>query len=94
MNQEVCIYLSGLFEVFGGILSLFKSTKNIGGWLTIATLIGVFPANIYMALSEESQKNMGATQTQAFIRLPLQFIMIGMAYIYINRQQKDKNKKH
>ena len=90
--KEELIYLSGVFEIAGGLLSLIPRTKNIGGYLTIATLLGVFPANIYMALSKESQKNMGATQQQAYFRLPLQLIMILMAYIYITKSKKDDKK--
>lgn len=88
--KEFLIYLSGVFEIASGILSLVPGYENIGGYLTIATLLGVFPANIWMAISKESQQNMGATQQQAYFRLPLQAIMILMAYIYIKRGKNDK----
>ena len=87
------IYLSGIMEGLGGVLSLIPSTEDIGGYLIIATLIAVFPANIYMAMSPEAQRVMGATQIQAYLRLPLQVVMIGMAWIYLRRKQtpiKDK----
>eukprot|EP01084_Bolivina_argentea_P172565 298942_1 len=88
--KEELIYLSGVFEILGGVLSLIPATKNIGGYLTILTLLGVFPANIYMTISKESQQKMGATQSQAYFRLPLQLIMILMAYIYIQKKKKKK----
>eukprot|EP01083_Nonionella_stella_P034165 93542_1 len=88
--KEQLILLSGAFEMLGGVLSLFGRTQTIGGYLTMATLICIFPANLYMAISTESQQNIGATQAQAYARLPLQIIMILMAYIYtINNQPKD-----
>ena len=82
------IYLSGAVEILGGALSLLNATKNIGGYLIVATLLGVFPANIYMAVSEESQRAVGASQMQAYLRLPLQAIMIGMAAIFIDSKQE------
>ena len=81
------IYISGVVECLGGFLSLIPSTKDFGGHLIIATLVGVFPANIYTAMSSEVQRSMGITRMQALSRLPLQAIMIGMAWIYLRRNQ-------
>merc|ERR1711879_807467 len=81
------IYISGVVECLGGLLSLIPSTKDLGGQLIIATLVGVFPANIYMAMSPEVQRKLGTTRMQAYWRLPLQAIMIGMAWIYLRRNQ-------
>ena len=93
--KEELIYLSGVFEVACGALSLIpvKSVRNIGGYLTILTLVGVFPANIYMAMDDGVLKKFGVTKQQAYARLVLQFIMIGMAYIYIDHSNESRTKK-
>ena len=38
--KEFLIYLSGMVEIAAGLLSLIPGTRNIGGYLTIATLLG------------------------------------------------------
>ncbi len=45
-----CVYISGLAEIIGGILILFKPTRRLAVYGLIALLIAVFPANIYMAM--------------------------------------------
>jgi uncharacterized membrane protein len=49
--HHVLVYLSGVFEIIGGLGLLFKRTRKIAAWGLIVLLIAVFPANIYMALS-------------------------------------------
>ena len=72
------VYLSGFFEVLFGVLILFKKLRSIIGWSLIALLIAVYPANIYLALT-----NGQAIQTTPLIawgRLPFQFLFIYLAY--------------
>lgn len=35
------VYISGVCEIICGLLVLFKSTRALGGWLTIALLIAI-----------------------------------------------------
>lgn len=72
------VYLSGFFEILFGVLILFKKLRFIIGWSLIALLIAVYPANIYLALT-----NGQAIQTTPLIawgRLPFQFLFIYLAY--------------
>ena len=72
------IYISGAFEIFFGIMLLFKKMRYIAGSGLILLLIAVFPANIYLA-----QTNGLAMDTSAAIawgRLPIQAIFIVLAY--------------
>lgn len=74
------VYLSGVFEALFGALLLFPETQAIGAWGIIATLIGVFPANIYMLTSYKGKKTW--YRIALWVRLPLQFLLIYWAWLY------------
>ena len=75
------VYLSGFFEVILGTLLILKKTRKIGAYGLILLLIAVYPANIYLALNERPQELIGISSFAAsWIRLPIQFILIGLAY--------------
>ena len=72
------VYISGFFEVVFGILLVIKHTRYYAGIGLIILLIAVYPANIYLALT-----NGAALDTTPFVawgRLPFQFVFIGLAY--------------
>lgn len=74
------VYVSGLFEVLFGILILLPKYRYYGAIGLILLLIAVFPANIYLAQNEIAQEAIGATQEIAIWRLPIQGILIWVAY--------------
>ena len=75
------VYISGFFEIFLGILVLFEKYRKYACYALIILLIGVYPANIYLAFNETPQKLISITPFMAsWIRLPLQFVLIGLAY--------------
>ena len=78
------VYISGLFEILFGLLILFPKYRYYGAIGLILLLIAVFPANIYLAQSKEAQEAVGATQEIATWRLPIQGVLIWIAY-YIRR---------
>ena len=78
------VYISGLFEILFGLLILFPKYRYYGAIGLILLLVAVFPANIYLAQSKEAQEALGATQEIATWRLPIQGILIWIAY-YIRR---------
>ena len=78
------VYISGLFEVLFGLLILFPKFRYYGAIGLILLLVAVFPANIYLAQSKEAQEAIGATQQIATWRLPIQGVLIWIAY-YIRR---------
>ncbi len=47
------VYVSGIFEILGGLGVLHPGTRRLAGWGLIALLIAVFPANIEMARRAE-----------------------------------------
>tara|TARA_B100000927_G_scaffold277892_1_gene259952 strand:+ start:1333 stop:1731 length:399 start_codon:yes stop_codon:yes gene_type:complete len=77
------VYLSGLFEIILGFGLLFKSFKKWVGWGLIFLLIAVYPANIYLAFNKAPQEAINITPFLAsWVRLPMQFIFITLAYIH------------
>ena len=75
------VYLSGIFEITLGILILFSKYRKIASYGIILLLIGVYPANIYLAFNDLPQQQIGISSFSAsWVRLPIQFILIGIAY--------------
>ena len=74
------VYISGVFEVLFGVMILLPKYRYIGSIGLILLLIAVFPANIYLAQSKEAQIAIGASQEIATWRLPIQGVLIYIAY--------------
>jgi len=75
------VYISGIFEITFGLLVLFSKYRKIASYGIILLLIGVYPANIYLAFNELPQQQIGISSFAAsWVRLPIQFILIGIAY--------------
>ena len=74
------VYISGFFEILLGLMILFPKYRYYGSIGLIFLLIAVFPANIYLAQSKEAQEAIGASQEFAIWRLPMQGILIWIAY--------------
>ncbi|HIA80074.1 MAG TPA: DoxX family protein [Candidatus Marinimicrobia bacterium] len=72
------VYISGISEIILGSLLIFPRTRFIAGWGLILLLLAVYPANIYVALT--NGKAMDTTPMMAWGRLPFQFVFIGLAY--------------
>jgi uncharacterized membrane protein len=78
-RHRALVYASGVAEIAGGATVLHPRTRRIGSWWSIATLIGVFPANIHMALHPERYRNIPGGQPALIARLPLQALFIAWA---------------
>ena len=74
------VYLTGLIEVVGGAAILAPKTRKAGAYLLIFLLVSVFPANIYLYVSETPQSLLGISETDALIRMPFQIPLILLAY--------------
>ena len=72
------VYLSGLFEILGGILVLVPRVRAVAGWGLVVLLLAIFPANIHMAVSPELFPDM--SPVALYVRLPLQVLLIAWAY--------------
>ena len=75
------VYISGIFEIAFGAMLLFKETRHIASVGLMLLLVAVYPANIYLAFSEEAQRAINVSAFMAsWVRLPIQFVFIGLAY--------------
>ena len=74
------VYISGFFEILFGVMILIPKYRFWGAIGLIILLIGVFPANIFLAQNKEAQEAIGASQQIAVWRLPIQVILIWIAY--------------
>lgn len=79
------VYASGVAELAFG-LGLLTRYQRWAAWGIVATLIAVYPANIYHAVSgglEDPRLPEGfASATGAWIRLPFQFLFIAWAWMF------------
>ena len=87
-KQEV-VLISGVIEVLLGILLLFNQTRKFAAWGIILLLIAVFPANIYLYISDFPRGIIGISKDQALFRLPFQIPLMIIAYWHT----KEKNSK-
>jgi uncharacterized membrane protein len=76
------VFISGICEILFGCGLLFRKTRYYASIGIILLLIAVFPANIYLAFNEGVQNEIGISSFAAsWVRLPIQFVLIGLAYI-------------
>ena len=69
------VQLSGVVEIVAGAATMLPRTRRWGRLLSIATLIGVFPSNVHMALHPERYPVPGGRAT-LLARLPLQGLLV------------------
>ena len=75
------VYISGFFEILFGLMLIIPKTRKLASYGLILLLIAVYPANLYLAFYEEPQKLIGISSFAAsWVRLPIQFIFLGLAY--------------
>ena len=78
------VYISGLFEIIGGMGILIYRFRKIAGWGLFALLIAVYPANIYMAVTPSAFPEIPIFIL--YLRLGLQFIFLYWAYTITCRE--------
>ena len=74
----VIVYITGILEIILGSLLFFTNTRFIAGWCLVILLFAIYPANIYVALT--NGEAMDTTPIIAWGRLPFQFALIALAY--------------
>jgi uncharacterized membrane protein len=77
------VYISGVFEILGGLGLILRATRRFAAWGLIALYIAVFPANVQMAVDQTSSIPVWAL----YARLPLQLVLIAWAYWYTRDEQ-------
>lgn len=74
------VYVSGVFEILGGLGVLWPATRAAAGVGLVALLLAVYPANLYMAWAPERFVAQGTPLWALYARLPLQFVFIAWAW--------------
>ena len=78
--KKEAVFISGFFEILLGILLLFHKTRKLAAWGIIMLLIAVFPANIYLYVSEIPRDILNISKIDALIRMPFQIPLIIISY--------------
>lgn len=73
---EAMVYASGVAEIAGGAGLMVPRLRRLSGWWLIATLVGVFPANLHMALNPGKFDAVPGGAPALWARLPLQAVFI------------------
>jgi uncharacterized membrane protein len=79
------VLLSGVFEIALGALLLVPEVSWLAAWGLIALLIAVFPANIYLY---QHQEILPGPPLLHLLRLPLQGVLIGWAWLYTKHERE------
>ena len=85
--QRELVYVSGVAEFLGAIATLHPKTRRAGGWLLIATLIAVFPANVHMALNPDRYPDIPGGHATLLARLPLQVLFVYWVWLATLREE-------
>lgn len=81
------VYISGLFEILGGIGLLIPFISVAAAWGLIALFIAVFPANLYMLVHNIKLEGIPQSQALYWGRLPFQAVLIAWAYWYTRQPE-------
>ena len=76
------VYLSGFFEILGGVGLLVPMTREAAAWGLVVLYIAVFPANVNMAIHKLPLGDKQVGPWFLWIRLPMQFLLIAWAWWY------------
>jgi uncharacterized membrane protein len=81
------VFVSGVFEILGGIGLLLPRFQVAAAWGLIGLLVAVFPANVHMALHPElgAERFPNLPDAVWWWRLPLQAVFIAWAYWFTRK---------
>ena len=82
------VYASGVAEAGAAALTLPERTRRPAGWVLIATLLAVFPANVHMALNPEDFPKVPGGAVALWARLPLQAAMVWLVWRATQRGER------
>ena len=70
------VYISGFFEILGGVGLLVPPVSQAAAWGLIALFIAVYPANINMAVNHIKLEHIPDSPWFQAVRLPFQAVLI------------------
>ncbi|CAA9392522.1 hypothetical protein AVDCRST_MAG94-5470 [uncultured Leptolyngbya sp.] len=74
------VYISGFFEILGGVGLLIPPVSQAAAWGLIALFIAVFPANINMAIHNIQFEGIPQNQFLYWARLPFQAVLVAWGW--------------
>ena len=86
------VWISGVFEILGGIGLLVPFSRRFAGWGLLALLVAVFPANVHMAVNEVYLPVdwLEQTRTGLWLRLPFQLVIAWQVWFSMGPHPKRK----
>ena len=84
------VYISGIFEILGGIGLLVPAVSQAAAWGLVLLFIAVYPANINMAVNNIHINNIPDGNWFQAIRLPFQFVLIAWAW-WLTRSDAERD---
>ncbi|MCC5642536.1 DoxX family protein [Nostoc sp. CHAB 5824] len=84
------VYLSGFYEILGGIGLLVPPVSQAAAWGLLALFIAVYPANINMAVNLIKIEHIPNSPWVHVVRLPLQAVLIAWAWWYTKSSDWEK----
>ena len=87
-NPLALVYISGFFEILGGIGLLIPVVSVAAAWGLIALFLAVFPANINMAVNQIAIEGIPHQPILYWVRLPFQAVLIAWAYWYTRHPER------
>lgn len=81
------VYISGVFEILGGIGLLIPFVSVAAAWGLIALFVAVFPANINQAINSIPIEGIPHHPWLYWARLPFQAVLITWAWWYTRQPE-------
>ena len=82
------VYISGIFEILGGIGLLIPFVSVAAAWGLIALFVAVFPANINQAINSIPIDGIPHYPILYWVRLPFQAVLIAWAWWYTRKSEE------
>lgn len=76
------IYISGAFEILGGIGLMIPKLRSFSAYGLMALLLAVLPANIYLWTHDVHLPESYSPSWLLLLRIPLQFLLIAWMYMF------------
>ncbi len=86
-SPVVLVYVSGLFEVLGGLGLIPSRTRRFAAWGLIALYVAVFPANVNMAIDRVPLGTRDLPEWALYARLPIQALLVAWAFWYTRKDR-------
>ena len=84
------VYVSGVFEILGGLGLLIPRTRRLAAWGLIALLFAILPANLNMAINHLPLAGKPIPQWALWARLPLQAVLIAWAWWFTRPEPHER----